>query len=279
MSLRTRSSRARRRAALRPRLEGLEDRALLSASIYTVNSTGNGTSGSGNSGTLPYVIGLANNDFNPAGSEIQFDPTVFSSPQTITLTKTLSLLEKPGPESIVGPGPSLLTVQGGGSSSDFSVFSVGPDYLPNGVTAGISGLTIANGHSGDGGGVNNIGAVTLTNVTLSNNTATFYGGGVENLGTATLINVTLSNNTATGTQTSCNTCTTLNGGGGGLDNAGTATLTNVTFNGNTAGDYGGGGVSNSGTATLTNVTFSDNTAARYGGGVYNDSDATAASPT
>lgn len=103
MSLRTRSSRTRRRPALRPRLEGLEDRALLSASIYTVNSTGNGTSGSGNSGTLPYVIGLANKDANIDGSEIQFDPAVFSSPQTIALTHSLKLLETQGPESIEGP--------------------------------------------------------------------------------------------------------------------------------------------------------------------------------
>ncbi len=94
----TGSSRARRRSTLRPRLDDLENRCLLSASIYTVNSTANGTSGSGDSGTLPYVIGLANTDPNVDGSEIQFSPAVFSSPQTITLANTLALLESPGPE-------------------------------------------------------------------------------------------------------------------------------------------------------------------------------------
>ena len=51
-----------------------ETRTLLSATIYTVNSTSGGTTGSGDSGTLPYVIGLANNNHTTGGSEIQFDP-------------------------------------------------------------------------------------------------------------------------------------------------------------------------------------------------------------
>ena len=48
----------------------LEPRVVLSPTIYTVNSTGSGTSGSGTSGTLPYVISLANANTNPDGSEI-----------------------------------------------------------------------------------------------------------------------------------------------------------------------------------------------------------------
>ena len=106
----SRTSRARATAGARCRkrawlLEGLEDRLLLSGSptIYTVNSTNGGVSGSGDSGTLPYVIGLANADSNTAGSEIQFDPTVFASPQTITLSSTLELSETAGPEVIDGP--------------------------------------------------------------------------------------------------------------------------------------------------------------------------------
>ena len=115
---------ARRRRGMHPWLvEGLEDRLLLSGNptIYTVNSTGNGTTGTGDSGTLPYVIGQANANTNTAGSEIQFDPTVFASPQTITLASTLVLSETAGPEVIDGPGASLVTVSGGNAVEVFSV--------------------------------------------------------------------------------------------------------------------------------------------------------------
>ena len=91
-------SRARPRRGRRPRLvEGLEDRLLLSGgpTIYTVNSTGNGTTGTGDSGTLPYVIGLADANANTAGSEIQFAKTVFGSAQTITLSQTLVHCPRP----------------------------------------------------------------------------------------------------------------------------------------------------------------------------------------
>ena len=49
------------------------------ATVYTVNSTGSGSSGTGTSGTLPYVIGQADLNPNLAGSVIQFDPDRSSS--------------------------------------------------------------------------------------------------------------------------------------------------------------------------------------------------------
>ena len=101
-----RRSRERRATCHRPRLELLESRVVLSPTIFTVDSTGSGTSGSGTSGTLPYVISQANANPNTDGSEIEFDPSVFtsSSPQTITLGATLVLSETTGPEVIDGPG-------------------------------------------------------------------------------------------------------------------------------------------------------------------------------
>lgn len=124
---------------LRPRLEFLELRVVLSPTIFTVNSTGSGTSGSWTSGTLPYVISQANANSNTAGSEIEFDPSVFSSasPQTITLGATLVLSETAGPAVIDGPGAEIVTISGGGSVGVFSIM--------NGVTATIMGLTIAHG--------------------------------------------------------------------------------------------------------------------------------------
>ncbi len=92
-------------------------------SVYTVNSTSGAISGSGTSGTLPYVMFLANANANPGtdGAEIQFDSSVFSSPQTITLGATLVLSEKFGPEVIDGPGAGLVTVSGGGTVGVFQI--------------------------------------------------------------------------------------------------------------------------------------------------------------
>ena len=43
---------------------------------------------------------------------IQFDPTVFATPQTITLTSTLELGNANVPEMIDGPGASLVAISG-----------------------------------------------------------------------------------------------------------------------------------------------------------------------
>ena len=81
--------------------ERVEDRTLLSPTLYTVNlATDNGPTlagtGSGTTGDLRYVINLADADPNPDGSLIVFDPTVFGTAQTIPLSPslgTLNLLE------------------------------------------------------------------------------------------------------------------------------------------------------------------------------------------
>ena len=94
---------------------------------------------------------------------------------------------------------------------------------------------------------------TLTNCTISGNSAAGSGGGLFNgyhYGTTTLTNCTVSGNSATGN-------------GGGLYNAtdGTTTLTNCTVSGNSA--VGGGGISNQGTLNVasTNITKNRPTAA------------------
>src|SRR5262249_13209087 len=114
-------ARRKGQARHRPVLELLEPRVVLSATIYTVNSTGGGLSGSGTSGTLPYVISQANSDPNNDGVEIEFDSSVFSSPRTITIAATLSLSDDYGPELIDGPGAGLVTVSGGNAVSVFQV--------------------------------------------------------------------------------------------------------------------------------------------------------------
>ena len=156
---------------------------------------------------------------------------------------------------VILDGEGNLTVDG---DEDHRVFSV-----PEGVVAELRGFLVTRGTSGfqaDGGGINNQGTLTLTDSTVSGNTATgpyAYGGGIGSYGPLTLINSTVSGNTA--------------GDGGGIWHEGTLTLTDSTVSGNTA-DHGGG-IHNGGTLTLINSTVSGNTATS-GGGINNSGSST-----
>jgi hypothetical protein len=109
-----------------------------------------------------------------------------------------------------------------------------------------------------GGGLFNLGTLTLTNCALVNNVVgrASAGGGLANLGTLTLTNSTLARNTAYGS-------------GGGLENHGTVTLTNSRLDSNTAYSSGGG-LENVGTVMLTNSRLDSNTAYSDGGGIFNN---------
>jgi parallel beta-helix repeat protein len=158
----------------------------------------------------------------------------------------------------------------------------------SGVTASLTALTITAGNSGinhdSGAGIGNSGTLTLTNVTVRDNTlkSGSGGGGIYNNGTLTLTNSTVSGNYvesasgggiystgATATVTLVNS--TVRGNfaasfGGGIETfQGTLTLTNSTVNGNSSNE--GGGIYNTGTTTVTNSTVSDNSASHDGGGV------------
>ncbi len=94
-----------------------------------------------------------------------------------------------------------------------------------------------------------ISTVTLTDCTISGNSAGTAGGGLANSGTATLTNCTVSGNTSTDN-------------GGGLVNLSAANLTVIdgTVSGNTAKNLGGGGIFNAGAAKLTNTINAGNNA-------------------
>ena len=276
------SWRRRLAAAHRPAVEPLEQRVVLSPTIYTVNATGGNTVGSGTSGTLPYVISQANADANIDGAEIIFDPSLFSSPQLITLAGTLTLSETPGPEVIDGPGAGLLTISGGNAVGVFEIAS--------GVTASLSGVTISGGSTtGDGGGLLNDGIATLIGCTISGSSAAGSGGGLYSDGTLTLTGCTISGNTAGqggggvsvygrfggntyATLSNCNlTGNSAYNNGGGLyclnQGGATATLSDCNITGNYAAGGGGVGFFDEGTLTgsLTDCTISGNSAHSGGG--------------
>jgi hypothetical protein len=143
------------------------------------------------------------------------------------------------------------TVNGNNTSPVFKIEQLDTNTAP--LTATLSSLTITNGRAStlEGGGILNLGTLTVVQSTINGNTgdlggAPGSGGGIYNQNTLTVINSTISGNSATL-------------GGGGLFNqeGATATLVNATINGNTAGPSVGGGVDNNGgTLNLTNTIIS-----------------------
>ena len=103
--------------------------------------------------------------------------------------------------TITGPGAGNLAISGNQASRVFVV--------REGVTATIQGVTIRDGNAADNDG----------------------GGGILNLGTLTVTNSTVRDNSPGEPA------------GGGIFNRGTLTVTNSTVSGNSAGDAGGGGIS------------------------------------
>ena len=99
----------------------------------------------------------------------------------------LELSDTTGTETITGPAAGV-TVNAGGASR---VFQVDPS-----VTASISGMTTTGGNAAIGGGLYNEGTTTLTNCTVSGNSASHGGGGVSNYGSLALTNCTVSGNSA-----------------------------------------------------------------------------------
>ncbi len=124
------------------------------------------------------------------------------------------------------------------------------------------------GGSGAGGGVfDAAAALTLSNATISNNTAD-NGGGIDVKGSLTLDSSVVSNNTATNgggititgtlvTQDTDITGNSATGSGGGINSVGTFTISGGTFSGNSAGALGGA-INSSGKGTITGTEFSAN---------------------
>ncbi len=148
-----------------------------------------------------------------SGTKIQLAPGTFTG--AITADRDLTL---------IGDGAVLQ-----GASRVLHVMS--------GQIVTLDGVTITGGSEVNGGGVLNEGTLTITNSTLSNNTATGDGGAIYNAAGATL------------------------------------TLTNVTISGNSAANEGGG-IFAWGTVTITHSTItknradSDGTDGGDGGGIY-----------
>jgi hypothetical protein len=218
---------------IRPRLEVLEDRCVPATDMVTT-LTGSGA------GSLPVVVASAG-----SGDTIQFQANLSG---TIILSNTLDINKN---LTIDGAG-SGISVSGGGMIRVFQIEA--------GNTVAINGLAITGGMVtgvSAGGGILNYGSLTLTNSTVTGNSAT-YGGGIDNSwGTMILSGDTVNNNTSTIY-------------GGGVENdGGTTTIINCTIAANVANF--GAGIANYDTLNVVNSTVASNTvtgSGADGGGIW-----------
>ena len=156
---------------------------------------------------------------------------------------------------IAGAGNGNTIIDGNGIDRVFDIIGAGTAVTITDVMIQNGNLTMAAGNQNGGGIFVTIGAtLTMSDVTLTGNTAV-DGGGILNNGTLNVTRSSLSSNTATDN-------------GGGIFNNLTMTLTESTLDGNSAG-IRGGGLTQQGNAALTNLTISGNTAAAGGGGMDN----------
>lgn len=213
---------------------------------------------------------------------IQFDPTVFTTAQTIKLWR--GLLDVKGGAAITIEGPEAgLTVSGLGRHEVFRV--------EKGASGVFVGLTIRGGVARFGGGIFNAGSLTLTGCTITANRAIGAfpneGGGIFNRGELAIQNSVISSNVAnwgggiynvatlilTNSTVSGNRASTLSyyqaEGGGICNQGGLATIDGCTITANATTSVGGG-MFNTGILTVSGSTLSHNSAADYGGALYTD---------
>lgn len=205
------------------------------------------------------------------------------SGQTIFLASTLTLAQNVTIDGSALTSP--ITISGDTNDDDNTTPNVRVLLVNIGVTAILDSLIITEGAIGDdGGGIANVGMLTITNSTLSSNIAGSEGGGIYNFfGTVTITDSTFSDNTAgsgggiynnngtviiTDSMLSGNSATV---DGGGISGGGTLTITDSTLDDNTASSTGGAIYQASGNATITGSTLSGNNASASGGGVYSNS--------
>lgn len=153
--------------------------------------------------------------------------------------------------TIRGDGPAKTVIDGGGTTRVMAIDA--------GAAVTVSGLTIRNGSADFGGGVLNLGSLSISNSVVTGNHANIAGGGIRNGGasaTATLTNTTIAGNRA-GVV-----------GGGIANSGGTLTVTGSVISGNASnGTGGGGGIATLGPTVVSRTLVTGNTAVDHGGGI------------
>ena len=221
-----------------------------SGTTYIVESLSNTIA---NDGVLTFIEAFQASNYNQsfgdaaAGSSVYQDVIRFASGLSGTVSVTSEFIVNDD-LSIEGPGAGLLTFSGGYSSRVF--------FIQPSVNASFSGMTVTAGYSDYGGAIycSNSSSLTITDSTLSGNSASNDGGAIYNYaGTLSLVNSTVSGSSGYN--------------GAGIYNYGSLTVTNSTFSNNSASNDGGAICNSSSTVSVTGSTFSNNSAVGFGGAI------------
>jgi predicted outer membrane repeat protein len=217
----------------------LEDRSVPS----TLNVTANADTGA--VGTLRWAVGVAN--ASPTRDTIDILTT-----QPIVLTQGELLLSARAGMNIEAT-TGTATISGGGLSRVFETH----------WAVNLNGLTLTGGKAaGWGGAILDEGALTVSNCTLSGNSASFAGGAIaKRMG-----NVTLTVSFCTFSDNSAGEY-----GGAICDDSGgagdTLRIAESTFSGNSA-SWAGGAIYCAPRLLVSGCTFSGNSASAFGGAIY-----------
>lgn len=141
---------------------------------------------------------------------------------------------------------SHVTIQGGSQNNGGAI------YADNSSVLNLSDSILTNNSSDKGGAIHVHGTANLNRVLLFNNSSSDEGGAIHfHNGGGSLTNVTISGNTAGS-----------DGGGVMVDSGNTVDIINstITLNEATGGGAAGGGIKNNGTVNLTNTIVAGNTA-------------------
>jgi CSLREA domain-containing protein len=197
---------------------------------------------------------------SPANDRIVFEPTVFETPQTITLAGSEITIGASGSLDIVGPGADLLTISGNHASRILMINVASVATISHATFTAGNGVGTTN--PGFGGAIDNhSGRLSLSHVVITGNTANSGGGLNDTAGTLTITDSVISYNTAT-----------LHGGGVQTSIFSTVVINRSAFIGNTAGITGGAGAYVANVASISNSTFAGNTTPALGGGLFTEGD-------
>jgi hypothetical protein len=222
--------------------------------VYYVSTTGDDSSGCVSTDAPCATINGALSKAS-AGDEIHVASGTYTGAGASVVTISKNIF-------IYGGWDSGFTSQTGYSTIDGQTGRRGIQ-IDSGMSAELTDLNVVNGNTiEDGGGIYNLGTLTITNLIIKNNrtASNSGGGGIFNAGVLLIKQTSISGNRA-------------ENNGGGIYNTGALTVMNTTFAENYAINGGAmilspqGNTGTPPTALLNNVTIAGNTS-NFGGGIY-----------